>query len=324
MSSRRRQYVFTVTAALGGVILLAWAARRAGISEIIDGIQRVGWGLIPILGLGGLRFVVRAEAWRLCAPTDGRLPWRQAFTAFLAGDALGNVTPLGLLASEPTKVFLTRHHLATRESISSLAIDNLLYSASIVTMVGGSGAVLLLKVPLPYEWRKWGTVALAILFMAAIAFVRLLRGSSGVGTLVPVRWRERAAALRGSVLEFSSGHPLRLWRVYALDLVFHALAVLEAFLALRWLLGAASPSFLQALLFEALNRVITVLFKFVPFRAGVDEVSSGGLAHLLGMDPVTGVALAIVRKVRNLFWAGIGMTIIAVRPGQAAPATDHL
>ena len=324
MSSRRRQYVFTVTAALGGVILLAWAARRAGISEIIDGIQRVGWGLIPILGLGGLRFVVRAEAWRLCAPTDGRLPWRQAFTAFLAGDALGNVTPLGLLASEPTKVFLTRHHLATRESISSLAIDNLLYSASIVTMVGGSGVVLLLKVPLPYEWRKWGTVALAILFMAAIAFVRLLRGSSGVGTLVPVRWRERAAALRGSVLEFSSGHPLRLWRVYALDLVFHALAVLEAFLALRWLLGAASPSFLQALLFEALNRVITVLFKFVPFRAGVDEVSSGGLAHLLGMDPVTGVALAIVRKVRNLFWAGIGMTIIAVRPGQAAPATDHL
>ena len=117
MSSRRRQYVLTVTAALGGVILLAWAARRAGISEIIDGIQRVGWGLIPILGLGGLRFVVRAEAWRLCAPTDGRLPWRQAFTAFLAGDALGNVTPLGLLASEPTKVFLTRHHLATRESI---------------------------------------------------------------------------------------------------------------------------------------------------------------------------------------------------------------
>ncbi|HTM03042.1 MAG TPA: lysylphosphatidylglycerol synthase transmembrane domain-containing protein [Vicinamibacterales bacterium] len=324
MSLRRRQQVFTVTAALGGLLLLAWAARRAGISDIVDGIRRVGWGLIPILGLGGLRFAVRAEAWRLCAPIDRRLTWRQAFTAFLAGDAVGNVTPLGLLASEPTKVFLTRHHLATRESISSLAIDNLLYSASIVTMVGGSGVVLLLRVPLPDEWRKWGTVALAILLIAAIVFARLLRGSSGMGALIPVRWRERAAALRGSVLEFSSGHPLRLWRVYALDLVFHALAVLEAFLALRWLLGAASPSPLQALLFEALNRVITVLFKFVPFRAGVDEVSSGGLAHLLGMDPATGVALAIVRKVRNLFWAGIGMTIIAVHPGQAAPATDHL
>jgi hypothetical protein len=324
MSLRRRQHVFTITAALGGVLLLAWAARRAGVSEIVDGIQRVGWGLVPILGLGGLRFVVRAEAWRLCAPADRRLPWRRAFTAFLAGDALGNVTPLGLLASEPTKVFLTRHHLATRESISSLAIDNLLYSASIATIVGGSGVVLLLTVPLPYAWREWGTVALAILFIGVIAFAHLLRGSSGAGALVPIRWRERAAALRGSVLEFSSGHPLRLWRVYALDLAFHALAVLEAFLALRWLLGAASPSFLQALLFEALNRVITVLFKFVPFRAGVDEVSSGGLARLLGMDPVTGVALAIVRKVRNLFWAGIGMTIIAVRPGQAAPATDRL
>lgn len=323
MSPRRRQHVLFVTAALGGFLLFAWAARRAGISEIVDGIRRVGWGLVPILALGGLRFVLRAEAWRLCAPRGRRLSFRQAFTAFLSGDAVGNVTPLGLLASEPTKVFLTRHHLATRESVSTLAVDNLIYVCSVVTVIASAGILMLVTVPMPFAWREWGWVSLVVLLAAAIAAARAVRGRSGLGQLMPAAWRERLAAARASVLEFSSGRPLRLWRVFALDMAFHAVAVVEAYLALRWLLGTASPSLREALLFEALNRVITVVFKFVPFRVGVDEASSGALAPLLGINPVVGVSLAVVRKVRNLFWAAIGMAFIAFHYHvQGVPATD--
>jgi hypothetical protein len=323
MTSRRRQHVITIAAALGGLILFAWAVRRAGVSEIIDGIQRVGWGLIPILAIAGLRFVARAEAWRLCAPRDRRLTRRQAFTAFLAGDAMGNVTPFGLLASEPTKVFLTRQHLATRDSVSSLAVDNLLYTGSIVAVVAIAGAVMLATVPLPVEWREWGVAALAILLVGTVVAVRVVRKRSGIGGLFPVAWRARVATLRESIWDFTAGHPLRLWRVLGLDVVFHGLAVLEAYLTLRWLLGSASPTLREAFLFEALNRVVTVAFKFVPFRVGVDEASSGALAPLLRLDPVVGVSLAVVRKVRNLFWAAVGMGLIAVLHARAVPATGR-
>jgi hypothetical protein len=321
MSPRRRQHVLTIAAALGGLALFAWAARRAGTSEVLDGIRRVGWGLIPILILAGLRFVVRAEAWRLCAPRGTRVPWTRAFMAYLAGDAIGNVTPLGMLASEPTKVLLVRHHLATRDSVASLALDYLFYLASIVTLIALAGALMLATVPMPFAWRAWGAVALAALLVAGILGVRTVRRSSGAAALLPARWRDRVGAVAVSVREFSAAEPLRAWRVFGLDMLFHALAVVEAYLSLRWLLGDASPTLRQALLFEALNRVVTIVFKFVPFRAGVDEVSTGALAPLLGMDPVTGVALAIVRKVRNVFWAGVGMAIIAVHPAQAGPAT---
>jgi glycosyltransferase 2 family protein len=323
MSHRRRQHVLSVAAALGGLALFAWAARRAGVSEIIDGIRRVGWGLIPILFLGGLRLAIRSEAWRWCVPRDRRMTRRQAFTAFLAGDAIGNVTPFGLLASEPTKVFLTRHHLATRDSVSSLAVDNLLYTGSIVVVVSVAAAVLLATVPMPFAWREWVVVALGILLIGTLAATRLVRRRSGLGDLFPPAWRSRVALLRASVLEFTSGHPLRLWRVLVLDFVFHALAVLEAYLALNWLLGSASPTLREAFLFEALNRVVTVVFKFVPFRVGVDEASSGALAPLLAMDPAVGVSLAVVRKVRNLFWAAIGLSLIAVLHARATPTTDR-
>jgi hypothetical protein len=323
MSPRRRRLILTIAAALGGSLLFAWAVRRAGTAEILDGIRRVGWGLIPILALGGVRFAIRAEAWRFCAPPGHRLPFRQAFSSFLAGDAIGNITPLGLIASEPAKVFLTRRHLDTRDSISSLAVDNLIYAASVIAMITGSGAVMLATVPLPFEWQEWVAVAIAALLFVVIGVTWVVRRGGGASSGPPSGWLPRIAQLRNTVMEFSAGHPLRLSRAFALDMLFHAVAVFEAWLTLRWLLGSASPTFTQALIFEALSRVMKVAFKFVPFRVGVDEASSGALAPLLAVNPVTGVSLAIVRKVRDLFWAGIGVALIAVHHVRAEPAPDR-
>ena len=103
----------------------------------------------------------------------------------------------------------------------------------------------------------------------------------------------------------------------ALDLVYHALGVFEAFITLQWLLGDRSPTVAQAIVFEALNRVLTVAFKFVPFRVGVDEALSGALAPVLTLNAAAGVTLAVVRKVRNLVWAGIGLVLVATHPARS-------
>ena len=55
------------------------------------------------------------------------------------------------------------------------------------------------------------------------------------------------------------------------------------------------------------------LFRFVPMRVGVDESGTGRVAELLGLATHTGVVLALVRKARVLFWAAIGVAVIAKR-----------
>ena len=321
MSTSRRQRVIAIVAALGGLALFAYAVRRAGVAEILDGIRRVGWGLLVILALAGLRFLIRAECWRWCLPPGTSFPLARALAAFLAGDAMGNVTPLGLLASEPTKVLLTRHHLATRESVSSLAVENLVYAASVIAMIGVGLVVLAATVPMPRTWLDMDVVVLMGLGVGTIIAARAIRGTWDPRRGTRPRWRERLAEVRAEVLRFSGGYPRRLWRVFALDLAFHALAVLEVFLTLEWLLGDRSPTLVQAIVFEALNRGITVAFKFVPFRVGVDEASAGALAPILSVNPAAGVALAVVRKVRNLFWAAIGLVLVAAHPAEANAAT---
>jgi hypothetical protein len=296
--------------------------RAAGGQQILDSVAGLGWGLLPILALGGVRFVLRAEAWRLCMPVASRLQLRQTFAAFLAGDALGNVTPLGLFASEPTKVFLTRHHLATRESISSLAIDNLVYALSVATMIAAGLIVMLVTVPLPFE-AKEGSIALLVMIVVLSATgVRMFRSGRQPARAPGTSWVDRLLALRTSIMEFSAGHPTRLWRAFAFNVLFHAVAVLEVFLALRWLRGV-SPTLAEAMMFESLNRVITAAFKFVPLRVGVDEAASGAFARLVGINPAAGVALAVVRKVRSLFWMGAGLAVIAFYQSRDAQAADR-
>ena len=313
--------MFTAVALVCGLVLFTYSVRAADADQILSGIRRVGWGLVPILALGGLRFVLRAEAWRLCTPAHSRFRLSQALMAFLAGDALGNVTPLGLIASEPTKVFLTRHHLATRESVSSLALDNLVYALSVVAMIAVGLVVMLLTVAVPFEVQEWSVVLLVALAGISVGSVRLFRRTGGQSPATGPAWLSRLVQLRLSVTEFSARYPGRIWRAFALDVLFHGVAVFEAFLTLKWLLGDRSPTFLDAIMFESLNRVITVAFKFVPLRVGVDEALSGAFAPVVGLNPAAGVALAVIRKVRSLFWMGAGLLLIALSHVQPEPAS---
>ncbi|MGE3402014.1 MAG: lysylphosphatidylglycerol synthase domain-containing protein [Vicinamibacterales bacterium] len=305
--------VLHALAAIGGVLLFAVAVRQAGVDQIVDGVRRVGWGLLAIFALGGARFMLRAECWRQCLQPGVVLRYRHALTAFLAGDAVGSVTPLGLVASEPTKVFLTRHHLATRESVSSLALENLVYAVSVVAMVAIGIVVLLATVPLPLGWQEALLAALAVAAVGVVILARVMR--HGAGNALPRHaWRERLSAVRQQ-LHFASAAVLT--RVLLLDLVYHGLAVIEVFLTLELLLGDSSPTLSQSVVFEALNRVNTVVFKFVPFRVGVDEALNGALAPVLTLPAAAGVTLAVVRKVRSLFWAGIGLLLVAAHPASS-------
>lgn len=312
-----RGRALSLLAATAGLALFVYAVRRAGVDEILGGVRRVGWGLVLIIALGGLRFLLRTECWRLCVPGPIRLSFGHAFVAFLAGDAVGSVTPLGLLASEPTKVFLTRHHLATRESVASLTLENLVYSASVLVMVGIGVVVLLATAsvpPLVQQLAVASLAGLALLVAAAVTVVRVR--ANRTSTLQLPAWLGALGGVAAEVHQFSVAQPGRLWRVFLLDLVYHGVAVAEVFVTLQWLMGARSPTLVTAIVFEALNRVVTIAFKFVPFRVGVDEALTGALAPLLAVDPASGVALAVVRKVRSLFWAAVGLSAIATHPAR--------
>jgi hypothetical protein len=98
-----------------------------------------------------------------------------------------------------------------------------------------------------------------------------------------------------------------------LDFCFHLAGATEIYVTLSFISPDQPPTFLTAFILESVNRVITVAFKFIPLRMGVDEAGTGRVSKILQFGEVTGVTLAIVRKARDVFWAGIGMILLLQR-----------
>jgi hypothetical protein len=96
------------------------------------------------------------------------------------------------------------------------------------------------------------------------------------------------------------------------EAMFHALGVAEVYVT-WWLILGIPPTLLTAFIFEGVNRVVQVLFKFVPLRTGVDEVTTGTITDMLGFGGALGTTLAIVRKVRTIVWVLVGTTLLVRR-----------
>jgi hypothetical protein len=80
-----------------------------------------------------------------------------------------------------------------------------------------------------------------------------------------------------------------------------------------WLLLGEAPPVLTSFVLEAVNRVINVIFRFVPLRLGVDEAGTGLVTRIVGPGGAVGVTLALVRKARMLVWSVAGALVMLRR-----------
>lgn len=285
-----------IVAAIGGAALLVWTLRAAGLTAVVSAVERLGAGFIAIVALGGVRHLVRAAAWRLCFEDPREMPIGWSLAAYISGDAVGNVTPFGIFASEPSKIVLLRSRISTATAIPALALENLFYGATVIVMLVAGTAALLMAFNVTAQVR---TISLLLV----------------VGVLAALVVTALAAKLRPQwvrpLAQFVARHRGRLWAIAALEIVYHASAVLEIWIALALITGTP-PTLLVAFVLEYVNRAITVAFQFVPMWLGVDEAGTGLMTTALGLTGATGVALALARKARVAVWTIVGLALVGI------------
>jgi hypothetical protein len=312
-----------IIAALVGIVLFAWYVRELGAEEIWQKVRQVGWGLAVIVFLAGCRFAVRALAWSWCIEPPHELRFPQAFAAVVCGDAFGNLTPLGPIVGEPAKAAYVRGTVPLEPALTALAIENLIYTLSVVAMIAAAMIALIFSFSLPAAILEASEILVALLVIAlAIAAVTLWRRptviSHALARLLPggasVQDRiDRVREVEHRIYSFAARRRAAAAAVTGAEAAFHALGVLELYVT-WWMMMGAAPSLLLAFVLEGANRLVTVVFKIVPLRIGVDETSTGAFTQLLGYGPTPGATLAILRKARILCWTIVG-TALLVRRG---------
>src|SRR6266478_7461906 len=157
---RTSRYV-SFFAAVAGMALLGYLLHRAGMSTVVQAIRLLGAGFLVLLFLSGIRHCLRAMAWRCCVD-PGAHPQRllDLFTLRLIGESATDLSPAGPFLGETVKIWAVSKNISARFGVTSVVIENLLYSLGTGLFVFAGFFILLVSTARNYSLGKLGGVIL--------------------------------------------------------------------------------------------------------------------------------------------------------------------
>src|SRR5215831_721016 len=317
--NRKRFTSLGLLVAVGSGLLFVYFVKRVGVGQIANGIRNLGIGFLLVLAISAVRHVARSIAWIFCVEGSTRLPFWDALRARLMGDAIGNALPFAsFIISEPAKPILIRDRVPLPIGFSSIVIENIFYSLSVMLFITAGTLATLLTFQ-SHVIRIMSLITLGVVFVigvaGAVCIHREIKFVSGAVHLLnqlmsTQRWLDRAQNIEARVYRFCRYNQSRFLPILVCEASFHCAGVLEVYTTLSFINPSHRPTLFMAFILESVNRLINMIFKFVPLRLGVDEAGTGKVSALLQLTEPARVTLAIIRKARDLFWSFIGVGLL--------------
>ena len=308
--------------ALAGVLILAALIKFLGTDSIAAAFEKVGLALIPITLLYGLWQLCYATAWTLTfISKPAGVPFWKIFAVYLAGDSVNYAVPSGNLAGEPVKPYLMKSRWSMTDGLASVIINKLSETASMVIFLLAGIAAGFASFSLPWSFR----IAVLVVFLGTMTAVSLFFWRQTKGLLGPAMALLAKIPLLDSLIEKQSASATEIdvrvqdyYRTqkarFCLSLFFNFLGwcggALETFIILK-LLGLPA-TVAAALSIEAFSLLVNNLFFFLPGRVGGGESGKALIFATLGFGAATGLSYGIIRRVREVFWAGMGFSFLLV------------
>jgi phosphatidylglycerophosphate synthase len=296
--------------------------------------RRLGFALVLSLAASAVWHLARTWAWSWCFPAATRVRFLKLARVRLAAEAFSYLTLRGI-AGEPLKVVLLADDIDPRIATAAVALERIAYMVGTTVIVGAGSLAAIALLPLSHNWfrvfRAFAIAAGVVTLLTAIVLagrgtylIALLeRIDRAFGTsMARGRGGRFVGAVERHLLELVRGNPLRLAVLMTATLVAYASMAAEAWIILR--AAGVSVSFTGALAVETFSRVASFASAFIPANLGALEASSLAAATAVGAA-AAGAPLALARRLRGLFWAGLGLAIYPrVRLRQGSSETVRL
>ena len=310
-----------------GAGLFAYLVISMGPGTILGAFRELSWRLIIVIVFPCVVLkLFDTLAWQLAFPHD-RVPLLPLFRSLIAGQAVASTTPGGIIGGNAAMAWMLRDRVSLREALSSLIIVQ-------TTSTASQGLFLLLGIVLA-RWTLSSPVALVrvmewlllIETVCVAGFVAVqMRGivGGGYGLLRRLGFKggealgEAVTHVDQALVSFYRRQPQRLALSLACNLLGWLTRAGETWLIL-FLLGTG-VSVAMALIIEAFATGISFATFFLPTDVGVEEGGAVATFLALGLSGATGLSLALVRRVREVAWTGLGLLLVAGkrRPSPAA------
>ncbi|HEY2388921.1 MAG TPA: lysylphosphatidylglycerol synthase domain-containing protein [Candidatus Binatia bacterium] len=315
---RRAARVVDATLVAAGFVLLLGLVWRVGGGTLLDHLRLVGAAILLIVGQEALAVVANTLGWRAAFPMGTAPPLPRLLAARIAGDAVNYVTPTASLGGELVRARLLDGRVPRLALATSIAVAKLGQTVGQAAFVAAGLALAVAAGQLAPALRTASLVSIAVLGTLVVALSMAQRR----GLLAPLA---RLVTAAGPLARFAHlrGHAARLDaeiaklhrapdRPFLLSCVCFfvgwALGAVEIALML-WLLGVGVTA-TRAITIEALSVGLDAMVFFVPAKLGTQEGGKVLIFTALGLDPALGLAVGVLRRIRELVWALAGLVIV--------------
>ncbi|MGA8261665.1 MAG: flippase-like domain-containing protein [Arenicellales bacterium] len=312
--------IATSLALLAGLALLGWLLSQTDLAAAARLVTHIGWGgaaAVIVVFAAGFAVEVGAFALIFVRRTLSAAWFRDLWLVNMLGEALNVVMPFGALGGEPFKAVLLKRHYRVPfvESASALVLMQTLLSLmeALFALIGVILAVRAHLLPTGIETAMTSAaVVFSLLLALALLAIHMRWLASLLRWLETSRWGGRLTRviaglndLEHRMFTFVRRHPARFGASLFLFFLNWLAGAVEVWLILH-LLGSPLP-FLQCWVIEAAVALTGSATVFIPANLGSFEAVTVFVTAAFTGSPEIGLALALVRRARQLFWSGLGL-----------------
>ena len=305
-----------------GLALLGWVLQETDLGELWRRVVQIGWsGMSIVIALYALNFLTDVVGWQLAfqsVPLDLRWAWR-LYLVKTVGEAFNNVTPTASVGGEPLKALLLKTHyeVGYRESSATIVIakTTILLGLMLFLLVGFLLLLASDRVPSSYRTVA-GAGLIALTFITTNFFLwQRLRLTSVAGSRFAFgrfgeridRWLEVINDIDDQFLHFYADHRTHFAGALLLAILNWVLGVVEVYLVMGFL--GFPISFAEAWIIESMAQLVRAGAFFIPAAIGAQEGAFLLVCGAITGSPTLGMALALVRRARELLWIFGGLCL---------------
>ena len=304
---------------LGGLVLLVSLVYELGPAALFANVRLVGWGFAPIVLQESFSYFVNTLGWRAAfGRPRPSIPFRRLIAARIAGDAVNYVTPTATLGGEFVRTRYLSGQASNTALVASVAVAKLAQTIGQIVFIIVGLIIIVDETPLPAALRQGLLIGLGAFVTLAVLlvlgqrrgmFAPLWRTAQRVGLPGAPEFTRRLQRLDEEIAHFHSNANGDFILSVACFTAGWFWGVVEVYLILSFL--DVPVNLHRALTIEVLSAAINGMLFFVPGKLGTEEGGKVLIFTILGLDPAKGLAMGIIRRMRELSWAGVGLLLLS-------------
>ena len=326
-----------------GLIVLALMVTQLNFDEVYEGVQRAGYWFLAVVALWAVLYIFNTAAWWLIinsqsAPASDKQPSHVSFLWLykitVSGFALNYATPGGLMGGEPYKMMSLSPKIGTERATSSVILHTMthIFSHFWFWLI----SCLLFVMTEPLNILTSSILVLVTLFCLTAIWFFIKGYKKGIARTVMTilshipfikKWAQRMIERYSDNLttidhQIASLHNQNR-RTFVLAVMLELSCRIVSALEIMFVLLVMMPEvdYIQCILILAFTSLIANMLFFIPLQLGGREGGFLMSVNGLGMTASAGIFVALIVRLRELIWTGIGLLLIKIESSNKKTTT---